>query len=99
MKNSPTRELQEEFSDTIRKGQDTVIEAVKTWVATVQFMTPKVPFVPVPFAELLPEPEDVVADTYDFAEKLLASQRQFAEEWVKATAPLVPGRGEQKAEP
>jgi hypothetical protein len=97
MANYPTQQLQEEFLDTIRKGQDTVLEAVRAWVGTVQSVTPRVPFVPVPFAELLPKPEDVVAGTYDFAERLLASQRQFAEEWVKAAAPLV--RGEHKAEP
>jgi hypothetical protein len=99
MASYPTGELQEEFLDTIRKGQDTVIEAVRTWAATVQSVTPRVPLVPVPFAELLPGPTDVVAGTYDFAEKLLASQRQFAEEWVKATTSLVPVSGEEKAEP
>jgi len=29
-----------------------------------------------------------VTHAYDFAEKLLSSQRQFAEDLVKATAPL-----------
>jgi hypothetical protein len=53
----------------------------------------------VPFAEQLPRAEEVVAGTYDFAEKLLAIQRQFSEEWLKATAPLMRGIGERKAEP
>jgi hypothetical protein len=87
----PTQELQEEFLNAVRKSQETVIEAVRTWVDTVQSVTPKVPMMPVPFAEQLPKPEEVVASTYDFAEKLLASQHRFAREWVKATAPLMPG--------
>jgi hypothetical protein len=32
-----------------------------------------------------------VASAYDFAEQLLASQRQFAEGILKATSPLLPG--------
>jgi hypothetical protein len=34
-----------------------------------------------------------MASAYDLAEKLLSGQRQFAEELVKATAPLRPGGG------
>jgi hypothetical protein len=42
----------------------------------------------VPLVEKLPKPQDIVSSAYDFAEKLLSSQRQFAEDLVKATAPL-----------
>jgi hypothetical protein len=35
-----------------------------------------------------------VASAYDFAEKLLASQREFAEELLRATIPLMPGTGD-----
>jgi hypothetical protein len=45
-----------------------------------------------PFADKLPKPEEVVANAYDFAEQLLASQRKFAEDVLKATAPLMPGQ-------
>jgi hypothetical protein len=34
-----------------------------------------------------------VASAYDFAEKLLATQRQFAEELLKVTTPLMPSDG------
>jgi hypothetical protein len=44
-----------------------------------------------PFADKLPKPEEVVASAYDFAEQLLASQRKFAEEVLKATSSLTPG--------
>ena len=47
--------------------------------------------VQVPLAERLPKPQDVVASAYDFAEKLLSGQRQFAEDLVKVTAPLRAG--------
>ena len=38
-----------------------------------------------------------MAGSYDFAEKLLTSQRKFADEVVKVTAPLLPGKGERGA--
>jgi len=84
-----TQDLQEEFFSVIRASQETVVEAVKTVVDTVKSVTPKVPSIQVPLAGKLPTPEDVVTGAYDFAEKLLSSQRQFAEELVKATAPLM----------
>ena len=93
MASYPMQDLQEEFLNAIRKSQETVVEAVKTWVDTVKAVTPKVPSVQVPLAGWLPKPEDVVASAYDFAEKLLSSQRQFAEELLKATTPLMAGNG------
>jgi hypothetical protein len=91
MASTPTQDLQNEVLNTVRKSQETVIDALKTWVETVQSMTPKVPAVDMPFADKLPKPEEVVASAYDFAEQLLASQRKFAEEVLKATSALTPG--------
>jgi hypothetical protein len=91
MASTPTQNLQDEFLSTIRKSQETVIDAIKTWVETVQSITPKIPSVQVPGADNLPKPEEVVASAYDFAEQLLAGQRKFAEEVLKATISLLPG--------
>ena len=91
MASTPTQDLQNEVLNTVRKSQETVIDALKTWVETVQSITPKIPAVDVPFADKLPKPEEVVASAYDFAEQLLASQRRFAEEVLKATSALTPG--------
>ena len=91
MASTPTQDLQNEVLNTVRKSQETVIDALKTWVETVQSITPKVPAVDMPFAGKLPKPEEVVASAYDFAEQLLASQRKFAEEVLKATSALTPG--------
>ena len=107
MASTPTRDLQDEFLTATRKSQETVVRAIKTWVETVRTVTPKLPsaYVPfaerlpklptlsVPFADRLPKPEDVVASGYDFAEHLLALQRQFAEDLLKATEPLILGNG------
>ena len=90
MASTPTQDLQNEVLNTVRKSQESVIDAIKTWVETVQSISPKVPAMDMPFADKLPKPEEVVASAYDFAEQLLASQRKFAEEVVKATASLMP---------
>src|ERR1700751_3543453 len=91
MASYPTKEVQDEFLNAIRKSQETVIEAVRTGAAPVQSVTPKVPSAQLPLADKLPKPQEVVASAYDFAEKLLASQRKFAEEVLKATSALNPG--------
>lgn len=88
------QDVQDELLHVIRTSQETVVEAVKTWVETVKAVAPKVPSVPL--AEKLPKPQDFVTNAYDFAEKLLSGQRQFAEELLKATAPLRAGSGTQE---
>jgi len=98
MANVPGQELQEEFLSNIRKSQETVIDAIRTWVETVQSLTPKVPSVQIPGADKLPNAEQVVANAYDFAEQLLRNQRRFAEEVLKATSPLMPGTQEGKSD-
>ena len=90
MASTPTQDLQNEVLNTVRKSQESVIDAIKTWVEAVQSITPKVPAVDMPFADKLPKPAEVVASAYDFAEQLLASQRKFAEEVLKATSALTP---------
>ena len=91
MASTATQDLQNEILSTVRKSQESVVDAIRTWVETIQSMTPKVPAVDLPFAGQLPKPEEVVASAYDFAEQLLASQRRFAEEVIKATSALTPG--------
>jgi hypothetical protein len=91
-----TQDLQDQFLSTVRKSQEMTLDALKTLVDTVQNITPKIPSINVPFADQLPKPQDVVANSYDFAERLLTSQRKFADEVVKATAALLPGNGESK---
>ena len=93
---------QEDVLAATRKGQEAMMAAVKTWLETVRTATPrlpsKLPQVGLPFADRLPTPQDAVANAYHLAEQLLASQRRFAEELVKATAPLRPGYRESSPE-
>jgi hypothetical protein len=96
MASTTQQELQDQFLSIVQKSQEIALDAIKTMVDTVQTITPRIPAVDVPFADKLPKPQDVVASGYDFAEKLLSSQRKFADEVVKAAAPLLPGNSESK---
>ena len=82
--------MRDEILNTVRKSQAAVVEAIQNWASAVQSITPGVN---VPCAAKMPEPADLVASAYDFAEQLLASQRKFAEDVLQATAPLLPGKG------
>jgi hypothetical protein len=91
---SATQELQDQFLSIVSKSQEIALDAIKTTVETIQSITPKIPSVDVPFADRLPKPQDVVASGYDFAEKLLSSQRKFTTDVLQATKPLMPGNGD-----
>jgi hypothetical protein len=97
MASTVTQEMQDQFLSTVRKSQEIALEAIKTMVGTIHNITPKMPSVDLPFSDKLPKPHDVVASSYDFAEKLLTSQRKFADDVVEVTAPLLPGKGESVA--
>jgi hypothetical protein len=82
--------VQEQILDTIRKSQEAVTDAIRTWAETVQSITPSLPAAPL--ADKLPKPGELVSDAYDFAERLLAAQRKFAEDVIAATAPALTGK-------
>ena len=75
---------EEEFLAVIHKSQEAVIAVVRHLAETVRTAGPKLPSVSVPFADKLPGPEGAVASAHDFAEHLLASQRKFTEDLLKA---------------
>jgi hypothetical protein len=88
------QEVQAEILKTVRRSQEAVIDTIRTWAGTVRTITPPMPELNLPFTDKLPKPEDLVGNAYDFAEKLLAGQRKFAEDVLRATAPLLPGSSE-----
>jgi hypothetical protein len=87
------QELQGQILDTIRTSQEAMTDAIRAWATTMQSLTPSLPGAPVPFADQLPKPSELVANYYDFAEQLLAAQRKFAEEAFRATEPVLAAKG------
>jgi hypothetical protein len=82
------RDIQDEILKLIRTSQDTMVEALQAWSATVQSVTPSFPKVNVPYVDQLPKPETLVNGAYDFAEQLLSTQRAFTNNVLQAAAPL-----------
>jgi hypothetical protein len=97
MPSTTTQDVQDQILSTIRKGQDVALDALKTWVESVQSVTTKIPSVDIPFADRLPKPHDVVASTYKFAEQVLSNQKKFADEVLEVTSPLLPGEDSKSA--
>jgi hypothetical protein len=91
MASTTTQDLQDQILGTIRKSQEFALDALKTWVETVQSITPSIPSVSLPLADRLPKPHDVVARGYDFAEQILTNQRKFTDEVLEVASPLLPG--------
>ena len=101
----PRTPKQDDLLAAARKSQEIMADAIRTWVETVRTATPRLSSVYAPLAERLPKvpsmsvslsgklprPHEAVASAYDLAERLLASQRKFAEDVVKAYKPLMPG--------
>lgn len=73
---------QDQILDGIRKGQQALLENLRTWVEAVEKSGPAL--APVALPADLPQPKQVLATSFDFAEKLLANQREFAEELLAA---------------
>ena len=88
------QEVQAEILKTVRRSQDAVMDAIRTWADTVRTITPPMPELSLPLRDKLPKPEELVGNAYDFAEKLLASQRKFAEDVLRVTASVLPGSSE-----
>jgi hypothetical protein len=88
-------EWQEQIADRLRKGQETMTAAFRTWARTAQSAKPQLPNVSVPKVKLpdvtarIPSPKAVVTSTFDLAEQLLAAQRKLAEQAADAAAPLL----------
>jgi hypothetical protein len=99
MASNVTQDMQEQILTTIRKSQEIALDALKTWVETVQSLTPSIPSMSLPLADRLPDPHEVVARGYDFVEQVLTSQRKFADEVLAVASPLLPGDESSKSAP
>ena len=90
-----TDSVQTQVLDLINKAQDATIDSVRTLAETVEGFVPELPALP--FTGRLPEPSSVVDDAFDFAAKLLESQRRFAKELFAAAAPVTSKATEKPA--
>ena len=71
----------DQFVDYANRSQEAVTTAVRTWTDSVQSLASRLTAGQTPVSDL----QGVVEQYFDFAEKVLASQRQFAQQWASAT--------------
>ncbi|HTF55275.1 MAG TPA: hypothetical protein VK735_48185 [Pseudonocardia sp.] len=65
---------QQQFVDLAERGQETLANVIKTWADTAQEYTATLSRT----STALPQPQDVLNDVFDFAERLIKAQRDFA---------------------
>ncbi len=79
--------LEDQVLETVRQSQEAVVKAVKTWAEAGKSIVPDLP--PLPFADQLPNTVDIVENAFEFADKLLAAQRDFAAAVLEAAKPVI----------
>ena len=82
-----TKTAQDKTLEAIAQSQAAIIDVVETWAKAVEGSAQELPAVPV--ASSLPSIEELISLQFDFAGKVLAAQRDFAEKLVKASAPAI----------
>jgi uncharacterized protein YbbK (DUF523 family) len=84
-----TESVEHQVLEALKQYQDLVVEAVRGWADTVEEIVPVRP--ELPFGSQLPRPTEVAANVFDFAEKLLANQREFVTNVLDVADPYVKG--------
>ncbi len=85
--------VQEQALETVRMTQDAVIEAVTAWSETASKLAAQLPdfatdYKAPEFADLIkqfPTAADVIDSNFDFAQRILANQREFVQRIAAAT--------------
>ena len=76
-----TGAVQDQMLETFEFGQKAVLEGVRTWAGTVQKLIPEAPSAS--WNKELPSLEETVDNAFDFASKLIDTQRQFAKDMIE----------------
>ncbi len=73
---------QDKYAEAMRASQEAVVEAFEAWTKSAQSAINTVPGISAPRVE----PQQVIDQVFDFAEKLLAVQRDFAKSLASTAA-------------
>jgi hypothetical protein len=84
-----TESVQHQVLEALKQYQDLLLEGVRGAVETVDEIVPVRP--ELPFANQLPRPTELAGSVFDFAEKLLANQREFVTNVLDVAEPYVTG--------
>jgi hypothetical protein len=78
--------VEDQVLETVKQGQEAIVKAVRTWADASRNLIPDLP--PLPFADQLPGTSEMVENAFAFADKLIASQREFAAAVLEAAKPV-----------
>ena len=80
---------QDNVLSALETSKSFLLESMRAWTATTKKMMPEMASMPGmgALADMVPSPMGTVSMTYDFAEKVLASQRSFVEDIVETLMP------------
>jgi hypothetical protein len=78
--------VEDQVLDTVKQGQEAIVKAVRTWADASKNLIPDLP--PLPFSDQLPATSELVENAFAFVDKLLASQREFANALLDAVKPV-----------
>jgi hypothetical protein len=81
----------DQFADITNRSQEAATTAVRTWADTVQSFANKA----AAGQSQLPDLQGAVEQYFDFVEKVLTNQREFARQWASATVNAFEGVTEQ----
>jgi hypothetical protein len=80
-------DAQNQLLELIEQGQEAIVDAVRQWRETGERLMPD--FLQPDVSALAPDAQVWLAGQFDFAERLLATQRHFAEELLVVLGPSV----------
>ena len=78
--------VEDQVLEAVKQGQEAIVKAVRTWADASKSLIPDLP--PLPFADQLPNTSELVENAFAFVDKILASQREFANELLEAAKPV-----------
>ena len=79
-------DLQGQVLDTIRKGQEAVVDGLRSWTEAAEQFVPRT--AAWPGADRYPSPAELIDTAYDFYAELLKAQRDFLHKAIQVTTPL-----------
>lgn len=83
-----TEAMQEQVLSALKVSQTAIVEGVRTFTDTVGSVTPEsLKAEAIPGLDTLPDPKELMDASFGFAEALLNTQKEFAQNLLAAAAP------------
>lgn len=82
-----TTTMQDKLFESMQVGQQSVLDAVKTWADMVESMSAKVPEMPI--GDFPVKPTELIQTYFGFTEKVLSSQKDFLTSVFETAAPAL----------